>query len=136
MKKIFVIAVVAGMILAANTVFAQGTVDQIIIYKVADPNTLSATLTGTGMNGFKLTVGEEIYVMAKGVDVDGKEVAIWPTWKAEKELSLSVVEGKSKVAKIKALQKGAPLFFSAVYIDDAGKKHKGEVMGEVKEPAK
>lgn len=136
MKKLFLIAAAVGMMIAANTLLAQGDGVEIVIFKVTDLNTPSATLVGTGMNSFKLTVGEEIYVMAKGRDENGKEVAIWPTWKADKELSVIVVEGKSKIAKIKALQKGAPLFFSAVYIDDSGKKYQGEVMGEVKEPAK
>lgn len=133
MKKILVIAAVAGIIIAANTLLAQGKLEEIAIFKVTDLNTPSATLVGTGMNGFKLTVGEEIYVMAKGRDENGKEVAIWPTWKADKELSISVVEGKSKIAKIKALRKGAPISFSAIYIDDSGKKYEGGVMGEVKE---
>lgn len=137
MKKLFVIAAVAGIIIAANTLLAQGKLNEIVIFKITDLNTPSATLVGTGMNGFKLTVGEEIYVMAKGRDENGKEVAIWPTWKADKELSISVVEGKSKIAKIKALRKGAAaIFFSAIYIDDSGKKYEGGVVGEVKEIVK
>jgi hypothetical protein len=133
MKKILAIATVASIIIAANTLLAQGKLDSINIFKITDPNTPSATLVGTGMNSFKLTVGEEILVMAKGFDENGKEVAIWPTWKADKELSISVVEGKSKVAKIKALRAGdGAVFFSAIYIDDSGKKYEGGVMGEVK----
>lgn len=131
MKKILVIAAVAGIIIAANTLLAQGKLEGIAIFKITDLNTPSASLVGTGMNSFKLTVGEEIYVMAKGRDENGKEVAIWPTWKADKELSISAVEGKSKIAKIKALQKGTS-FFSAIYIDDSGKKYEGGVMGEIK----
>jgi len=134
MKKMFAIAAVASILVAANTLFAQGKLDQILIFKITDPNTPSASLVGTGMTGFKLTVGEEILVMAKGVDENDNEVAIWPTWKADKELSVSVVEGKSKVARIKAVKAGeGAIFFSAIYIDDSGKKYVGEVMGEVKE---
>lgn len=88
--------------------------------------------TGTGITTFKLTVGEEIKVTAKGVDTEGKEVNIWPTWKADKELSILVVEGRSKTIVVKALKEGAPLFISAIYITDEGKKVKGEGMGEVK----
>jgi len=134
MKKIFAIAVVASIIFTANSLLAQGKLDRILIFKITDPNTPSASLVGTGMTGFKLTVGEEILVMAKGFDESGNEVAIWPTWKADKELTVSVVEGKSKVARIKAVRAGTgAIFFSAIYIDDSGKKYVGEVMGEVKE---
>lgn len=71
-------------------------------------------------------------VTAKGVDAEGHDVPIWPTWKADKELSIKVVEGRSKTAVVKALKEGAPVFFSAVYITDDGKKVIGEVMGEIK----
>lgn len=135
MKKLLFL-VVLSFILGIGPVFAQGQIDNIVLFKVADASVTSASLIGTGMNGFKLTVGDEIFIQAKGFDKDGKEVAIWPTWKADKELVLSVVEGKSKVVKVKALKAGAPLFISAIYIDDTGKKYTGEGMGEVKEKAK
>jgi hypothetical protein len=135
MKK-FLFLLAFSFIVGMGAVFAQGQLDGIIVFKVADAGVTSASLKGTGMNGFKLTVGDEIFIMAKGNDSDGKEVAIWPTWKADKELAVSVVEGKSKVVKVKALKAGAPLFISAIYIDDTGKKHEGGVMGEVKEKAK
>jgi uncharacterized protein YpmB len=104
----------------------HGPLTQIIIYKGETSG------TGVGITTFKLTVGEEMTVTAKGIDENGKDVPIWPTWKADKELSIRVVEGRSKTAVVKALKEGAPLFFSAVYITDDGKKVTGEVMGEVK----
>lgn len=103
----------------------HGPLTQIIIFKGETAG------TGTGITTFKLIVGEEITVTAKGVDENGKDVPIWPTWKADKELSIRVVEGRSKTAVVKALKKGAPVFFSAAYITDDGKKVSGEVMGEV-----
>ncbi|GAF78095.1 unnamed protein product, partial [marine sediment metagenome] len=64
---------------------------------------------------------------------EGNDVAIWPTWKADKELSIRVVEGRSKTAVVKAPKEYAGvLFITAIYITDAGKKVKGEIMGEVK----
>lgn len=121
-------AIILG-ILSASTVYSQtqaGQLSQIILYKG------DVAGTGTGINSFKLTVGEEIKVTAKGVDTEGKEVNIWPTWKVDKELSILVVEGRSKTIVVKALKEGAPLFISAIYITDEGKKVKGEGMGEVK----
>jgi len=121
-------AIILG-ILQASTTYSQtqvGQLSQIILYKG------DAAGTGTGLNSFKLTVGEEMKITAKGVDAEGNEVNIWPTWKADKELSIQVVEGRSKTIVVKALKAGAPLFISAIYITDEGKKVKGEVMGEVK----
>ncbi|MBU2446133.1 MAG: hypothetical protein KJ666_11280 [Bacteroidetes bacterium] len=117
------------MLLSSMTAYAQekhGPLTQIIIYKG------EVAGTGTGITTFKLTVGEEITVTAKGVDEEGNDVPIWPTWKADKELSIRVIEGRSKTVVVKALKEGAPLFFSAVYITDDGKKVSGEAMGEVK----
>lgn len=125
---ILIVLVVSGIFLISTAAGQQkhGPLTQIIIYKgeVAE--------TGTGITTFKLVVGEEITVTAKGVDENGNDVPIWPTWKADKELSIRVVEGRSKTAIVKALKEGAPVFFSAVYITDEGKKVTGEVMGEVK----
>lgn len=112
--------------MTANAQENHGPLSQIIIYKGETAG------TGTGITFFKLTVGEEMTVTAKGVDAEGKEVPIWPTWKADKELSIQVVEGRSKTAIVKALKEGAPVFFSAVYITDDGKKATGDTMGEVK----
>ena len=117
------------MLLSTITALAQekqGPLAQIIIYKG------EAAGTGTGITTFKLTVGEEMTVTAKGVDKEGNDVPIWPTWKADKELSIRVVEGRSKTAVVKALKEGAPVFFSAIFITDDGKKVSGEAMGEVK----
>ncbi|MCX8015450.1 MAG: hypothetical protein N2748_05470, partial [candidate division WOR-3 bacterium] len=94
----------------------HGPLAQIIIYKGETAG------TGTGITTFKMTIGEEMTVTAKGVDKEGNEVPIWPTWKADKELSIRVVEGRSKTAVVKALKEGAPVFFEAVYITDDGKK--------------
>ena len=128
-----IVTILAGavilMLLSTMTVLAQekrGPLAQIIIYKG------EAAGTGTGITTFKLTVGEEITVTAKGVDKEGNDVPIWPTWKTDKELSIRVVEGRSKTALVKALKEGAPVFFSAIFITDDGKKISGEGMGEVK----
>ncbi len=130
-KHIALILVSAAilMFLSSMTAYSQekhGPLTQIIIYKG------EAAGTGVGLEVFKLTVGEELTVTAKGVDSEGKDVPIWPTWKADKELSIQVAEGRSKTAIVKALKEGAPVFFSAVYITDDGKKVIGEAMGEIK----
>ncbi len=130
-KHITMILVCMGImiILLSGVTYTQekgGVLSNIIIYKGETAG------TGTGMTTFKLVVGEEMTVTAKGVDSEGNEVPIWPTWKADKELSIRVVEGRSKTAVVKALKDGAPVYFSAVYITDDGKKVTGEVMGEIK----
>ena len=118
------------ILLSSVSAYSQekhGPLAQIIIYKG------EAAGTGTGITTFKLTVGEEMTVTAKGVDKEGNDVPIWPTWKADKELSIRVVEGRSKTAIVKAIKEvGGAVFFSAVYITDDGKKVTGEAMGEVK----
>ncbi|MCL4512335.1 MAG: hypothetical protein M1470_14940 [Bacteroidetes bacterium] len=124
-----VISAATLMTLLTFTVHSQtktGPLTQIIIYKG------EVAGTGTGINAFKLMVGEEITVTAKGIDKEGNDVPIWPTWKSDKELSIRVVEGRSKTAIVKALKEGAPAYFSAVYITDDGKKVTGGVMGEIK----
>lgn len=92
--------------------------------------------TGVGISAFKLVVGEEMTITAKGVDTSDNDVPIWPTWKVDRELSIKVVEGRSKTVVVKALKEGAPLFITAIYIDDNGKKFTGEAMGTVKAAAK
>jgi len=119
-------ALIAFVITTAYSQEKPGELSQIILFKGEKAG------TGTGIVSFKLKVGEEMTVTAQGVDKDGQDVPIWPTWKAEKELSIKVVEGRSKTVVIKALKEGAPLFFSAIYITDEGKKVVGEAMGEVK----
>jgi hypothetical protein len=137
-KKGILLSVVFLCALAFSGVYAfapqslDAGLEQIVLYQVTSKTATSAPLTGVGMNGFKLTIGEEIIILAKGIDLTGKEVAIWPTWKADKELAISVVEGRSKTVVVKALKAGAPLFVTALYITDEGKKVKGEVMGSVK----
>jgi len=134
MKKVFLCSVIAGaaMILALNAQSLDKGLEQIILFKVTDTMAVSTPLTGVGLNGFKLAVGEEMILLAKGVNIEGQEVPIWPTWKADKELSLMVVEGRSRTVVIKAVKAGAPLFVTAVYITDDGKKIKSEAMGSVK----
>ena len=119
-------ALIAFVITTAYSQEKPGELSQIILYQGEKAG------TGTGIISFKPKVGEEMTVTAQGVDKDGKDVPIWPTWKADKELSIKVVEGRSKTVVIKALKVGAPLFFSAIYITDEGKKVVGEAMGEVK----
>ncbi|MEA2005395.1 MAG: hypothetical protein U9O50_03945 [Acidobacteriota bacterium] len=114
------------MLSTAQAQESHGPLSQIIIYKG------EVAGTGPGISTFKLTVGEEMTVTAKGFDSEGNEVPIWPTWKSDRELSIRVVEGRSKTAVVKALKEGAPVFFSAVYITDDGKKVIGDAMGEIK----
>ena len=120
------VILVAFSMLTAYSQAKDGPLTQIIIYKG------EVAGTGTGITTFKFMVGDEMTVTAKGVDADGHDVPVCPTWKADKELSIKVVEGRSKTAVVKALKEGAPVFFSAVYITDDGKKVIGEVMGEIK----
>ena len=127
MKKILILAVMVLMGLSAAAVYA-GDLDAIIFY-VGDKDKAG---TGVGLTYFKLEVGKDMMITAEGVDEDGKDVPIWPTWKCDKELSVQVVEGKSKTIKVKALKAGEPLFITAIYIDDNGKTFKGEAMGTVK----
>ena len=125
MKKILILAVMVLMGLSAAAVYA-GDLDMIILYAGDKAG------TGVDITVFKLEVGKDMMITAKGVDKDGNDVPIWPTWKCDKELSVQVVEGKSKTIKVKALKAGEPLFITAIYIDDNGKTFKGEAMGTVK----
>lgn len=130
MKTLLLIALVSLVMLPAGTAVAQSAdeaLSQIILY----PG--DAAGTGTGIGSIKLAVGEEMTITAKGVDKDGKEVNIWPTWKADKEFALTVVEGRSKTVVVKALKAGAPLFVTCIYKTDGGKILKAEAMGSVKE---
>ena len=132
-KAIFLFLV--GALAVVPSMYAQSAdsaLASITLYKVTDPMATTASLVGVGINGFTLAVGEEMIVIAKGVDANDKEVPIWPTWTGDKELSLTVVGGRSRAVVVKALKPGAPLFFTALYITDGGKKVKGEAMGKVK----
>jgi len=121
------IALTALMMSTAQAQENHGPLSQIIIYKG------KVAGTGPGITTFKLIVGEEMTVTAKGFDSEGNEVPIWPTWRGDRELSIRVVEGRSKTAVVKALKEVAgAAFFSAVYITDDGKKVVGEAMGEIK----
>lgn len=110
----------------AAKVGPTGPLSQIIVYKGDRAG------TGTGIISFKLRPGEEMMVTAKGVDKDGKEVSISPSWQSDRELSIKAVEGKQQTAIVKAIKPGAPVFFSATHTTAEGQKTKGEVMGEVK----
>lgn len=128
-KKVCILglAIVLGMLfVAATTALAAGPLDRIVLYQGEEAG------TGTGINGFKLGVGDTMFVTAKGVDVDGNDVPIWPTWKCDREMTITAKEGRSKTAIITGIKVGEPVFFSAVYITDDGKKVVGEAMGKVK----
>jgi len=134
MKKVIFLFLFCAMVMV-SFMYAQSPdleLASITLYKVTDPMATTASLIGVGINGFTLAVGEEMIVIAKGVDANDKEVPIWPTWTGDKELSLMVVGGRSRAIVVKALKTGAPLFFTALYITDGGKKVKGEAMGKVK----
>ncbi len=71
--------------------------------------------------------------MAKGVDSEGKEVLIAPTWKADKKVVLIPVEGKGRWIKVRL--KEAPsvaAYVTVVVIRDDGKKISTDVAIEVK----
>jgi hypothetical protein len=118
--------IITLVILATCTQKKDGFISQIIIFKG------DASDTGIGISTFKLMEGEEMTVTAKGVDKDGNDVPIWPTWKADKELSISVEEGRSKTVVVEALKEAAQVSFSAIYVTDEGKKVTKVVTGEIK----
>ncbi|MCX7991319.1 MAG: hypothetical protein N2999_04680 [Proteobacteria bacterium] len=127
-KTLFFIVTIILMSITATIVFSQEkhrSPSHIIVYKGETAG------TGPGIGVLKMNIGEEITVTAAGFDSEGKEVPIWPTWKADKELSIRVVEGKSKSAVIKALKEG-PSFFEAIYITEEGKKISGGGAVEIK----
>ncbi|OIN98502.1 hypothetical protein AUJ66_00925 [Candidatus Desantisbacteria bacterium CG1_02_38_46] len=128
-KNGLVVGILLGVMFMVALSYA-GELTQIIIYKGETVG------TGVGISSFKLVVGDEMFLTAKGADAEGNDVPIWPTWKTDKELSIKVVEGRSKTVAVKALKPGAPLFITAIYITDDGKKVTGEAMGEVKAAAK
>lgn len=104
----------------------SGELSQIIMYKgeISD--------TGIQISNFTLTEGEEMIVTAKGVDKDGNNVPIWPTWKGDKELLVSTVEGRSKTAVVRALKAATEVSLSTIYVTDEGKKVTKEITGEIK----
>lgn len=111
---------------ATKAVLPAGDLSQIIVYKGEKAG------TGTGIISLKLKVGEEVLVTAKGVDKDGREIAITPTWKGDKEYSITPLKDKPQTALVKALKPGNPLFLSATQTLKDGKKVQGEIMGEIK----
>lgn len=106
---------------------APGSLDSIIVYRGETPG------TGPGVGVLRLSVGEEVVLVAKGVDSEGKEVLIAPTWKADKEISLLPVEGKGRCIKVRL--KEAPsvaAFVTVVVIRDDGIGIAKDVAVEVK----
>ncbi len=96
---------------------APNELDSILVYKGETPG------TGPGVSVLKLSVGEEVVLVAKGVNSEGKEVLIAPTWKADKEVSLIPVEGKGRCIKVRL--KEAPsvaAYVTVVVIREDGKK--------------
>jgi len=128
MKKCLILVCLLSLVmLTVHSQTKQGTPSQIIIYQG------DVAGTGPGLNSLKLAVGEEATVTAKGIDENGNDVSIWPTWKCDSELSIKVVEGKSKTAIVKALKESAvTTFFTAVYITDEGKKVTADGMVQIK----
>jgi len=89
--------------------------------------------TGPGLTSVKMSVGEEVILTAKGMDEKGNEVIIAPTWKSDKEISLTTVEGKGRSIKAKLLKAPSGLaYITCVVVTDSGKKMTGEVTVEVK----
>lgn len=111
---------------ATKAILPAGDLSQIIVYKGEKAG------TGTGIISLRLKVGEEVLVTAKGVDKDGREIAIAPTWKGDKEFSITPLKDKPQTALVKALKPGSPVFLSATQTLKDGKKVQGEIMGEIK----
>lgn len=126
-KKLLVVVSVA--VLGFLSVWAQApsSLDSILVYKGETPG------TGSGVSVLKLGVGEEVILVAKGVDAEGKEVLIAPTWKADKEIVLTPVEGKGRCIKLRL--KEAPsvaAYVTVVVIRDDGKKVSTDIAIELK----
>lgn len=126
-KKLLML--VSVMIFGLVSLWAQApsSLDSILVYKGETPG------TGSGVSVLKLAVGEEVVLVAKGVDSEGKEVLIAPTWKADKEISLITVEGKGRCIKIRL--KEAPsvaAYGTVVVIRDDGKKVSTDIAVELK----
>ncbi len=117
------------MVLGLVSLWAQAptSLDLIIVYKGETPG------TGPGVSVLRLAVGEEVILVAKGVDSEGKEVLIAPTWKADKEISLITVEGKGRCTKVRLKEAPAGLaFVTVVVIRDDGKKVSTDIAVELK----
>lgn len=126
-KYLILVCLLSSVTLIVHSQTKQSTLAQIIIYKG------DVAGTGPGLNTLKLAVGEEDTVTAKGVDENGNDVPIWPTWKCDSELSIKVVEGKSKTVIVKAMKESSvAAFFTAVYITDEGKKVTADGMVQIK----
>ncbi|MCX8029626.1 MAG: hypothetical protein N2712_06490 [Brevinematales bacterium] len=88
--------------------------------------------TGPGIASLKLKVNEEAILTCKGMSEDGKEVLIAPTWKADKEVVLTPVEGKGRSIKAKLVKAPSGVaFITVTVITDGGKKVVKEIPVEV-----
>jgi len=122
MKKLVVSFIVLVSFCALGFTQASNNLDSIIIYKGEKAG------TGTGVDIVKLAVGETITVTAKGVDVNGNEVCIAPTWKSDEEIKLYAVEGKGKTIKAKLVKSPALMcFFEVVVVKENGEKVTAQV---------
>ncbi len=127
MLKRLSVLISALMLVVCLCAQAPNSLESILVYK---GETLG---TGPGVSVLKLAVGEEVVIVAKGVDSEGKEVPIAPTWKADKEIALITVEGKGRCIKIRL--KEAPsvaAYVTVVVIREDGKKISTDVAVEVK----
>ncbi len=124
----FLFVSLAGLFgLACLWAQAPSSLDSIIVYKGETPG------TGPGVSVLKLAVGEEAVLVAKGVDSQGEEVFIAPTWKADKEIALIAVEGKGRCIKVRLTEApSVASFVTVIVIRDDGKKVSTDVAIEVK----
>ncbi len=127
MLKRLLVLVSAWALVVSLWAQAPNSLDSILVYKGETPG------TGPGVSVLKLAVGEEVVLVAKGIDSEGKEVPIAPTWKADKEIALITVEGKGRCIKIRL--KEAPsvaAYVTVVIIREDGKKVSTDVAVEGK----
>jgi hypothetical protein len=127
MLRRLLVLVFAWVLVVSLWAQAPNSLDSILVYKGETPG------TGPGVSVLKLAVGEEVVLVAKGVDSEGKEVPIAPTWKADKEITLITVEGKGRCIRIRL--KEAPsvsAYVTVVVIREDGKKVSTDVAVEAK----
>ncbi|MFW6134695.1 MAG: hypothetical protein ACOC5R_03890 [Elusimicrobiota bacterium] len=122
MKKLVISLIILLSFYVLGFSQASNNLDSIIIYKGEKAG------TGTGVDIVKLGVGETITVTAKGVDVNGNEVCMAPTWKSDEEIDLYFVEGKGKTIRAKLVEPPALMcFFEVVVIKENGEKVTAQV---------
>lgn len=122
MKKVILTAIM--LISFCTVLFAQApnSLESILIYQGESAG------TGTGLGIVKLGLGEKITVTAKGVDADGNEVCMAPTWKSDQELHISPVEGKGKTVEVTLKESPSLMCFFEVVVE---KKNGEKVTGQV-----